>query len=47
MEIEFYKSKGFTVYLLPTITFADYGTFKNIDCAFWWWHFRITWRKRV
>ena len=47
MEIEFYKSKGYNLFFLPTIAFHDYWKDRFVIASFLWWHFRIGWRKRA
>lgn len=46
MDIDFHKSKGFAIYILPTITFLDYTTFKQIKFSFWYWHMQIVWKPK-
>ena len=46
MDIDFHKSKGFAIYILPTITFLDYTTTKQIKFSFWYWHMQIVWKPK-
>lgn len=46
MEIEFYKSKGFAIYILPTVVYLDWKKEKQIKFSFLLWHLSIGWQTR-
>jgi hypothetical protein len=46
MTIKTRNSKGFALYLLPSICLIDYGVAKEIKLSFLCWHLTIEWLEK-